>query len=361
MKTPLKILRWIWLALTVMLALATVTGANAGLISPLTWTFPSFLAMAFPILLIATILATVINLVFIRRWALIQLVSVLLSVNALASFCPINYPKSAPEGSEILKVMSYNVYNLNDTENLYPDGNSRTLTQIIHSGADIVVLQEFYDMSIYGQYASQIDSVKRIYPYSMFYGDPSCAFLSKYPLSKIGLGQPGEAWAGWLAAETVVNGDTILLISAHLQSLGLSNTDKINYQMFTEGDRVAGWKGKAMTLYEKLDTAFVHRAIQADRLACQIDSLGYKNVILSGDFNDVEACYALRRLRRGRMYSAFAKAGCGPIITYNSDRFYFHIDHILYEGNLRALDFRCGDIRSSDHYPVYCTFEMLKR
>ncbi len=361
MNTPVKILRSIWLALTLLLALATVLGANAGLISPLTWTFPAFLAMAFPILILATLLAAVVNLLFRRRWALIQLASVLLSVNALASFCPVNYPKSAPRGSATIRFMSYNVLSLKDIEGLYPEGNSRTLSQLIRSGADIISLQEFYDMKVYGKYKSQVDSIDSLYPYSLFFGDPSSAFLSKYPLKKIELSQPGDAWACWLAAETVVDADTILLVSAHLQSLGLSDNDKINYQMFTEGDRVRGWKGKAMSLYDKLDTAFVHRARQADMLASQLDSLGYNNVILSGDFNDVEACYALRRLRRGRMFSAFAKAGCGPIITYNTDRFYFHIDHILYEGNLRALDFSRGDIRSSDHYPVYCTFELLKK
>lgn len=353
---------WVWNGFTIALALATAVGATASFISPELTTIPAFLAMVLPLLLLATILAGVVNLLTVKRRAWLQGATLLLSVNTIASLCPVNYTKAAPPGAPTLKFMSFNILCFRDIEDKYPDSTNRSLTQVIQSGADIVSLQESFPLGInrnFSIYQSQIDSIEAIYPYSVYYREGTGSIHSKYPLKEIKLRQPELIWSSWVAAETVVAGDTLLLVNVHLQSIGLSEEDKENYQQFTEGDRMRGWKGKAKTLYEKVDSAFVGRARQADFLASQIDSLGYRNVILSGDFNDVAACYAIRRLGDGHMRSAFAEAGFGPMITYNTDRFYFHIDHILYEGNLRPVAFRRGNVRSSDHYPIYCTFEIL--
>ena len=40
--------------------------------------------------------------------------------------------------------------------------------------------------------------------------------------------------------------------------------------------------------------------------------------------------------------------------------FYFHIDQILYKGDLKALSVRKGKIKTSDHYPLLSEFEFTK-
>lgn len=79
-------------------------------------------------------------------------------------------------------------------------------------------------------------------------------------------------------------------------------------------------------------------------------------MIVAGDFNDIPGCYALRELCRDDFRNAFTEAGCGPIVTYHANRFYFHIDHIVYRGNMEAVAYRRGDCEASDHYPVIATF-----
>ena len=40
--------------------------------------------------------------------------------------------------------------------------------------------------------------------------------------------------------------------------------------------------------------------------------------------------------------------------------FYFHIDQMLYRGNLEALSLKIGKINSSDHYPLIGEFAFTK-
>ena len=56
------------------------------------------------------------------------------------------------------------------------------------------------------------------------------------------------------------------------------------------------------------------------------------------------------------MRDAYTDSAFGPTITYIDSRFYFHIDQILYRGDMRAVGIERGNIKSSDHYPLIATF-----
>ena len=56
------------------------------------------------------------------------------------------------------------------------------------------------------------------------------------------------------------------------------------------------------------------------------------------------------------MHDAYAQNAFGPTITYHGNRFYFRIDHVLYGGDMEAVDIERGDVPSSDHYPLLTTF-----
>ena len=80
---------------------------------------------------------------------------------------------------------------------------------------------------------------------------------------------------------------------------------------------------------------------------------------MAGDFNDIQGSYALRTiLGDGDMHDAYAENAFGPTITYHGNRFYFRIDHVLYRGDMEAVDIERGDTPSSDHYPLLTTFVM---
>lgn len=356
-----KIAKILWLTGTTVLSVLTVVSANGGLVDPCIWIIPSFLAMAFPMFILANCAAGIVNLFVSRKAAVVQLAALLLSVSGLVSYCPVNYPRPdeasfPPE--RLLRCMTYNTHGFDDPEQIYPDSTNRTVTQFINSGADLIALQEVYLIqpnAINHVTQAQVDSINSIYPYRIS-DNEFIYFLSKYPLQKIEVPQPQSTYASWGMAETEIGGMRLLVVCIHLQSLGLTDDDKQGYMNITNGQDEANWKSDTKSLYRKLADAFILRANQANMLAAQLDSLAYDNVLLCGDFNDIAGCYAMRRLRRVGMKDAYAEAGTGPLITYNANRFYFHIDQILYRGALRPLSISRGRIPSSDHYPLHCTF-----
>lgn len=358
------ILRTVWVTFGIFVAGATVLGASSRFINPSVWVFPAFLGMLFPALIIATMFVCGVNLLICRRAAWVQIVALLLSVNALADFCPLNYPRTSPDdvpADRKITVLTYNTFGFHDIENIYPGGTNRTISTIISSDADVVALQEGSPGFVNDQLhitRAQIDTLNAVYPYYVGTDNGLGAIRSRTPLQHITTPQPDDPYASWIMAETTVRGVKMLIVSTHLQSLGLTDEDKQIYRELTNGEAddqlMPGYKD----IYDKLATAFRHRASQAAMLASQLDSLGYSNVIVCGDFNDISGCYAQRRISRGKMHSVFSTVGNGPMFTYNRNRFYFNIDHILYQGNLRPLSLERGNIPSSDHYPLTATFEI---
>lgn len=359
----LMLLKWAWLFLTVCESIATVIAANAGLINPEIITWPALIAMGFPVLIAVNSLLGIINLFVSKRVAIVQWAAMILSIGAIGYWFPA-HPFSSPavpdSEDDIIRFMTYNTYGFVDDENIYPDHTNRTASAIIQSGADIICLQEvgmLVDMPVRSLNDEQIDSINEIYPYFVSEEKKMVSILSKYPLKEIYLDQPDNSYTGWQAAEASIGNDTVLIVSVHLQSFGLNDEDKLIYHNITKGDVSRDITGAGRILYHKLTDAMRLRAAQAQTLRHQLDSLGYPNVILSGDFNDIAGCYAMRQLCKGNLKSVFHEIGNGPVITYHSDRFLFNIDHILYKGNVTPIRYRRGNIKSSDHYPVYITFK----
>ncbi len=357
-----KAIKWLWLAMTIAVAVMTVIAANSGLINPEKMTWPSLLAMAFPFLVITDVLLGLINLFISKHVAVVQWIALLCSIPAIGNWFPV-HPfaghHEVSDDSDIVRLMSYNTFGFADDENCYPDSTNRTATAIIRSGADIICLQEvgmLVDMPGRSLTDEQIDSINEIYPYFASEEEKMVSILSKYPLREISLEQPPSPHSGWQAAEVTVGSDTILVVSVHLQSFGLNEEDKIVYHHITDGSVSGNMTDAGLIIYHKLTDAFRLRAAQADMLRHQLDSLGYRNVILSGDFNDIAGCYPMRRLRGRDMKSVFRTTATGPVITYHSDRFLFNIDHVLYQGDITPIKYRRGNIKSSDHYPLYITF-----
>lgn len=275
MRRLAKVLKWLWLSMTVAVAIVTIVSANGGMIDPRTATFPALLAMAFPFLIITNTVLGLINLFISKKTAIVQWVALICSIPAICDWFPA-HPFSSREtpgdDANIIRFMTYNTFGFVDDEDCYPDSTNRTATSIIHSGADIICLQELgmlVDLPTRGLTDEQIDSINEVYPYFASEEEKMVSILSKYPLKEIALEQPGNPHAGWQAAETVINGDTILLVSAHLQSFGLNDEDKIIYHKITDGSMSGNMTDAGMIIYNKLTEAFKQRAAQANLLRHQ--------------------------------------------------------------------------------------------
>lgn len=377
--------RLTYLFVSIAVAIATVTSAYGGTVNPDVTTIPAILAMTFPGWLILTVVLLVISLIFYRKSALIQLLTVAVAFPSILTVAPLNLvsPKlTAEEKERTFTFMTYNTFDLTDWTRLdegpwererwqreaEAGAVNKTISTIIKAQPDLMCAQEIVQILSPERSVSwlhftegQADTLGHMLPNRCGVG--SELIFSRFPLQQIELRQPKSSCGIFCGATTEIFGQKILVVSIHLESIGLSDQDKALFKELTEGEARTkkDFKRVKSQLLSKLSVAFKERASQARLLREQIDSLGIENVIIAGDFNDIPGCYAMRELCGDDFKTAFSEAGKISLPTYHANRFYFHIDHILYRGNLRAVSYRRIRSPYSDHYPVVSTFLVTGR
>jgi len=343
-----------------MVPLVLISGYG-GIVNPEVTVLPAVMAMTFPLWVILEVVLLTVTLFVSRRMALLPGITLILSGCAIWDICPLNIPHgelTPEERRRSFTVMSYNVFAFHDQQDTIMPWGNRTASNIINSGADVVCVVEAYAVAPNprtGVTWAQSDSVACIYPYSIR-DEAGVSMYSKYPLRKIETEQAPGTYTYWLAGLADIGGREVLVIAVHLESLGLSQEERDVYSDLAGGSGGTDNMQTYRVIASKLRDSVIKRAGDARKLRDVIGSLGYSNVIVAGDFNDIPGCYAMRRLMDEGLHDAYRTAGLGPMTTYNSQRFYFNIDHILYRGDFKAVDYRRGDVPSSDHYPVFATF-----
>lgn len=370
--TPHKPVRSTILALGVGLNLAvamlTIFSAYGGTFNPEERVIASMAAMVLPLLLIAGIVLSAIDLLFDKRLILVIAAGWAVSLPSILVFSPLHFWKPAlteQQQKNSFTFLTYNVLHFWDFRGEDYPGVERneTLDYILSTDADVVNIQEYDVLDTKGPWKikeSQVDSLKTLYPYQYTDLDLKYALFSKYPFEQIELHTPREARLAMLGFKLNIKGHEIHLINVHLKSIGLTPEDKTLYKEAldlpaTKSELKRELKEVKSQLLSKLSEAFKIRTIQARTVRNIVDSIGGP-FIVAGDFNDIPNCYAVRTIKGKDMHDAYAEAAFGPTITYHGDKFYFRIDQILYRGLFKAVDIERGDISSSDHNPLLATF-----
>ncbi|MDE5976192.1 MAG: endonuclease/exonuclease/phosphatase family protein, partial [Muribaculaceae bacterium] len=148
----------------------------------------------------------------------------------------------------------------------------------------------------------------------------------------------------------------------HLYSYDLSEEERnVMKDMKSVDGAKESMKELKGSILHKLRNAFRQRANNATQLREAINTIRPSApLIVCGDFNDVPASWAYEIIKGDDMRDAYADTNFGPAITFNLHGFYFHIDQMLYRGNLRALNLKVDKINTSDHYPLVAEFEFTK-
>lgn len=370
--TPHKPVRSTILALGVGLNLAvamlTIFSAYGGTFNPEERVIASMAAMVLPLLLIAGIVLSAIDLLLDKRLILVIAAGWAVSLPSILVFSPLHFWKPSlteQQQKDSFTFLTYNVLHFWDFRGEDYPGVERneTLDYILSTDADVVNLQEYDVLDTKGPWKikeSQVDSLKTLYPYQYTDLDLKYALFSKYPFEQIELHTPREARLAMLGFKLNIKGHEIHLINVHLKSIGLTPEDKTLYKEAldlpaTKSELKRELKEVKSQLLSKLSEAFKIRTIQARTVRNIVDSIGGP-FIVAGDFNDIPNCYAVRTIKGKDMHDAYAEAAFGPTITYHGDKFYFRIDQILYRGPFKAVDIERGDISSSDHNPLLATF-----
>ena len=354
----------LWIS-TLFFALGLLVASYAGKVEPQDFPIAPVLLLTYPIWIYGTFASLILDIFACRRALLVAIPAVAACIPALWAFAPLNFTTpQIPEGDEgrTFTLMTYNVGAFHNFTYSFPGDLNPTMSYLINSDADVVNLQEVYTFATSESEhitALQVDSIYREYPYVMTFGEMQ-AMLSKYPADPV-----SHNWRNVKGNEVAVfrlfiDGEPVTIVNVHLQSYGLTASDKLLYREITEMDALDFAKIDSVrtTLMSKINAAAQQRASDAHHLGELIKRFGGPNVIVAGDFNDVPGCYTLNYLADLGFHDVYSEVGFGPDITYNSDRFYFRIDHVLYRGALKPLSIRRGRIRSSDHYPLIVKFAL---
>lgn len=350
---------------TCMLFVLAILGGYAGWINPEKWALPAMLALAMPPLIVASVGATVAWCAYNRKHpiAFFGYATCLLLLYPFFTLCPVSRPENPRHNERVFTVLSYNSFYCNDTQFENPV-RSRTLDYILTQRADVVCLQELYSLDAAGTHGkatdTQIEAVKRLYPYRIEPGDRELVILSRFPI-KILDGSTGDLFFQWQAAEVDYYGTPLTVVNVHLPSFGLDDEERQIVHKLGEGTHgIKEGAGEIRhTIYGKLAKAFATRA-QAAKVIRNYAKTVKGNVIVCGDFNDVPGSYAYRTIRDAGLSDLYTDVASGYTFTFNAYLMYFHIDQMLYKGDMRGVKFTRGDVKSSDHYPITGSFALPK-
>lgn len=318
----------------------------------------SCLGLAFPIFLLLNT-ACLLGWLIIQQYkcALLPLAGLLLCLPQARTYLPLNLrTERLPEDN--LKILSYNIMGFGASSPT--DRQNPILTYLQESRADIICLQE-YSTGKTSKHPTQkaIDKALAEYPYHRIDAigkqrGNKVACYSKLPILSARPLKYASASNGTLVYELAWGDDTLLLINNHLESNKLTKEDKVVYEDMLRDPEKDKVESGMRQLVGKLAEAAALRAPQADSIAREIERSPHRDIIVCGDFNDSPISYTHRVIGQ-ELDDAFTHSGRGLGISYNQNKFYFRIDHILTSPSLEA--FNCTvdrSIEASDHYPVTC-------
>lgn len=353
----------IWWCLVGLSCVCLIVSAYGGCINPDITTVGALMAMALPIFIMSVIIVGIISL-WITRWGAAACALTLIACGSpILDYAPINFPRKMPD-EQVLRdssftFMSYNVYNFWQYGGASPtDTVNPTISYILKEDPDVACLIECLKLEphFYSHVTqAQLDSLTTRYPYYQL-GPEGSSLFSKYPITPIEIETPNSFRNQVSAYSAKIHGRNVTFIAVHLMSIGLDSDDRALYGQLSYLGAVERLGVMRRQLYGKLNAAFRKRAEQARELRELIDRIGGENVIVAGDFNDIQGCYALRTVMGDDLRSVYSERGLGPDITYYGGKFYFRIDHILYRGCLDPLWVRIDHTKSSDHYPMLTQF-----
>ena len=357
MKKFLKILFFPLLVINLVVAIGLVCCAYSPILPAEQLPLLSLAGLAFPFILVANVFFLVLWLLIYPRYVVVPLITGLICFAQIRAFMPMNIDRQRPPENS-LKVLSYNILSSNITASNANEDNA-IINYLEASDADIVCLQEF-------QFAT-LKKRKRlldVYPYKSYLvsndSESDSRFLgclSKYPILSVERLDIESTSNGCSKYRILHEGDTIVVYNCHLQSNGLGDTHKNTYERLLSNPKENLWSEEAKDLVKKLRDSAAKRANQTEIIMADLKKETSPYVIVCGDFNDSPISYTCKQLKE-QLNDAYIGSGNGPGISYNRNKLYYRIDHILHSSQFKAYDCTVDrTIEVSDHYPIFCFLE----
>lgn len=307
-------------------------------ISPSIFPYLGYIAILYPVLVIANI---VLILVLFWRNKNMALIFLILSIGLYKPFSK-SYRVLAkkPNMEADLKVLSYNVNGLSK------DGFRQFFEE---HDADVVLIQEAQDVT---KLSELRESVFGSYYYERYY---ILHVFSKYPILEFKqfLDRPVHGESGQAAfADIAIGNDTIRFITMHLESM---RVPKELVKGTTKNIDSAQRNSKIIN--NKLTRGFLLHEKQLKKVTSEIRKSKHP-VIVTGDMNAVPYSYEYKQITN-LLKDPYPEVGFSSGITFDEYKYPIRIDYIFHSDELKPISYEVIDsVKLSDHYPVVATFKL---
>lgn len=347
---------------TVLVCAALLLAYTAGYISPVERPYIAFFGLAYPVILVATILTGLFWLAKWSRWAWFVLAVILIGIPVHTKFFAFSPTTKTQSGSQnTLSIMSYNVelfgwYYWKDNI----QRRNKIFDQLADNPADIYCFQEFFYTDEPGRFDTR-DSLTTLlktphyfdhYTHHMhdvqYYG---IATLSKYPIINQGVIEfPNDKNNICIFTDVQTETEVVRIYNGHLCSIRFSSEEhEYVGQLQTAPNAVE--KTKIARMVRRLKTAFEKRAWQAELVRKHMDECPYP-IIFCGDFNDTPTSFAYKMFS-DTLNDLFISRGNGIGGTYIGNFPSFRIDYIFASEHFTPLKLEVLPEELSDHHAIY--------
>ncbi|HZK03869.1 MAG TPA: endonuclease/exonuclease/phosphatase family protein [Bacteroidaceae bacterium] len=341
------------------MAIILIVSGYSSYLLPSLFPYISLSGLAFPIFVVINFIFFVVWTLFNQKYYWISLITLLICIKPLYAYFPINFSRTYQESSENeLTILSFNTDMMGLLNNFDTSTDNPIIKYISESGASIICLQESHNSML--RNLDKKDMLLPEYPYKkIIYTKQGLACFSHYPIIEAKL-IPFSSFSnnGSYYFKLKIDNDTLALFNCHLQSNNLNQDEIDEYYKFIENTKNRENYNNSKKVVKKLAKSAILRAEQVDTIAAMISRESAKYILLCGDLNDTPLSYTHRIISR-HLDDAHIKSGFGPGITYHKNFFYFRIDHIFSNKNLKPIKSRVDrSISVSDHYPIISVFKI---
>lgn len=233
---------------------------------------------------------------------------------------------------------------------------------IANSDADVLILQEYYNLDTSKVWASN-QIIGKKFPYSFLeislYNKIKAEFgqviFSKYPIINKGkIKYDNKTFNQAIFADIVKNKDTIRFYNIHLQSMAIEERKLFN-DKYSENEI----KHKVKDTSFKLLKGLKLRQNQIKNIISHIKKSPYP-IILGVDMNDTPYSYAYHEFAK-YLNNSFEEKGNGFGFTFNGKLFFLRIDNLFSSTQFEVNSFQTHrEIPYSDHFPISASYSLKK-
>ncbi|HWZ16950.1 MAG TPA: endonuclease/exonuclease/phosphatase family protein [Mucilaginibacter sp.] len=346
--------------LNILLCIALLLSNMAHVVDPKTAWLIAFFGLAYPLLLLANVIM-VFFWMFRKKWYLVlSLVCIITGWNVLNNNIGFHTSVADPalKSGNVIRIMTYNVHNFRRYGSDNEVSTKHEILQVINQQQpDIIGFQEFYTK--YKGKFDMRDSLIKMMGADHSYFQPiifnkdealGVAIFSKFPIIAQGfiLLADKKSENACIYVDVKKGSQVFRVYSVHLQSISFDPEDYkyINTISNSGGPDMSSTR----RLGSKLKNAFLKRSGQVVKIKEHAATCPYPYII-SGDFNDTPASYAVTEMAKG-LKNAFREKGVGFGRTYNGNFPNYQIDYILASPQFDIANYKIIEKKLSDHFPV---------